>query len=153
MPRHAIRLSVALATFLVGLTSSSVVNSLWPRPAGDAEGEVLTVEREYVRAHVERDVAALDRVLADDFSSFRGRVRKEHRLAMLANPHFRVASLRTEDVEVSVSGDEARVSGTAAMKGSLGGRDFETPRYSFTRRLEKRDGGWRIVHMRFRPNW
>ena len=153
MQRYALRLSAALVAFLVGTASSSLFNALRPAALGSAEREVLGVEREYIRAHLERDVAALERLLADDFSSFRGRVRKEHRLAMLANPYFRVASLTTRDVEVTVSGDEARVSGTATLKGSLSGRDFETPNYKFTRRLEKRDGRWQITHMRFRPTW
>ena len=152
MQRHAIRLTVALATFLVGLTSSNVLNALRADTAS-AEREVLSVEREYVRAHLERDVAALERLLADDFSSFRGRVTKEHRLAMLANPYFEVVSLSTRDVEVSVSGDEARVSGKATFKGVLAGREFETPNYKYTRQLAKRDGRWQITHMRFRPTW
>ena len=152
MQRHAIRLTVALATFLVGLTSTSVLNALRTDTA-NAEREVLSVEREYVRAHLERDVPALERLLADDFTSFRGRVRKEHRLAMLANPYFEVVSLSTRDVEVEVSGDEARVSGKATLKGVLAGREFETPNYSYTRRLARRDGRWQITHMRFRPTW
>ena len=151
MQRYAVRLSVALAAFLVGTASSSLMSPFSPAPTGDVEREVLEVEREYVRAHLERDLAALDRLLAEDFSSFRGRVRKEHRLAMLANPYFRVASLSTKDVRVEVSGEEARVSGRALMKGSLSGREIETPNYDFTRRLAKRDGRWRITHMRFRP--
>ena len=153
MQRYAVRLSAALFAFLVGTASSSLISALRPASAGDLEREVLSVEREYVRAHLERDVAALERLLSDDFSSFRGRVRKEHRLAMLANPYFRVASLETRDVEVSVSGDEARVSGKATLKASLNGRDFETPNYKFTRRLSRRNGHWQITHMRFRPTW
>jgi Domain of unknown function (DUF4440) len=153
MQRYAVRLSAALVAFLVGTASSSLMNALRPASLGGVEREVLTVEREYIRAHLERDVPALERLLADDFSSFRGRVRKEHRLAMLANPYFRVVSLETRDVEVSVSGGEARVSGTATLKGSLNGRDFETPNYKFTRRLSRRNGRWQITNMRFRPTW
>ena len=152
MQRQAIRLTVAFATFLVGITSTSVLNA-FRADTDSAEREVLSVEREYVRAHLERDVAALERLLADDFTSFRGRVRKEHRLAMLANPYFEVVSLSTRDVEVSVSGDEARVSGKATLKGVLAGREFETPDYKYTRQLTKRDGRWQIKHMRFRPTW
>ncbi|HLL76077.1 MAG TPA: nuclear transport factor 2 family protein [Pyrinomonadaceae bacterium] len=153
MQRYAARLSAALVAFLVGTASSSLFNVFSPARVGSAEREVLEVEREYVRAHLERDVAALERLLSDDFSSFRGRVRKEHRLAMLANPYFKIDSLKTEGVEVSVSGDEARVSGRASMKGSLAGRDFETPDYKFTRRLAKRNGRWQITRMRFRLTW
>src|ERR687894_1877245 len=105
------------------------MTALPPASMSSAEREVQDVEREYVRAHLERDVAALERLLADDFSSFRGRVRKEHRLAMLANPYFEIVSLSTENVEVEVSGDEARVSGKATLKGVLAGREFETPNY------------------------
>jgi ketosteroid isomerase-like protein len=151
MQRYAARLSVAFFAFLVGTASSSLLNGFFP--ASGAEREVREVEREYVRAHLERDVAALERLLADDFTSFRGRVRKEHRLAVLANPYFRVVSLSTKDVQVSVSGDEARVSGRATLKGSLAGREFETPDYKFTRLLAKRDGRWQITHMHFRPTW
>ena len=151
MQRYALRLGVALFAFLVGTASSSLWNGFGP--ASGAEREVREVEREYVRAHLERDVATLERLLADDFSSFRGRVRKEHRLAMLANPYFKIVSLSTKGVEVSVSGDEARVRGTATLKGSLAGHEFETPDYKFMRRLAKRDGRWQITHMRFRPTW
>lgn len=153
MQRYAPRIGVALLAFLVGTASSSLFNFFSPAVAGDAEREVWAVEREYVRAHLERDVASLERLLADDFSSFRGRVRKEHRLAMIANPYFRVVSLETENVEVRVSGDEATVRGTATMKGSVAGRDFETPNYKFKRRLERRNGRWQITNMRFRPTW
>ena len=105
------------------------------------------------RAHTERDVAALDRVLADDFTSFSGKVRKEQRLALLANPYFVVTSLATDGVSVSVRGDEAWVSGTARLSGSFRGRDFTTPRYEFMRRYERRDGRWQIVSCDFSFAW
>jgi Domain of unknown function (DUF4440) len=152
MQRHAIRLSAALVTFLLGLASTGFVKTLLPAGSGP-EAEVLRVEREYVRAHLERDVAALDGVLAEDFSSFGGRVRKEHRLALLANPFFRVVSLKTRGVRVVASRSEATITGRAELKGSFRGREFDTPPYEYTRRLVKRDGRWQIVHMSFSPTW
>lgn len=154
MQQHAIRFAVALATFFAGVTAANLLSPLFKTAtAGPAEREVLSVEREYVRAHLERDLEALDRVLADDFSSFRGRVRKEHRMAMLANPLFKFVSLKTEDVRVGVEGDEAWVTGKARMKAESHGREFETPRYEYTRRLARRDGRWQIVHMKFSLSW
>ncbi len=152
---YAIRLSVALATFLFGITATNFLGALLPGTAsGDAaEREVSRVEQEYVRAHLERDVATLDQVLADDFSSFGGRVRKEHRMARLANPFFKVVSLSTGDVRVRVSGDEAWVTGKARMKGASRGREFASPPYEYTRRLLKREGRWQIVHMKFSLSW
>ena len=151
---YAIRLSAALATFLFGISATNFLGPLMPAASGGAaEREVMRVEREYVRAHLERDVAALDQVLAEDFSSFGGRVRKEHRMAMLANPFFKVASLATRDVRVRVDGTEAWVTGKARMKGATRGREFESPPYEYTRRLVKREGRWQIVHMKFSLSW
>lgn len=150
------RLAVALATFFLGVASADLSARLWPGGAQDLSSEeqaVLAVEREYLRAHTERDVEALDRVLAEDFTSFGGRVRKEHRLALLANPYFKVTSLETEGVSVSVKGGHARVSGRARMSSRFRGRDFTTPEYDYTRRLEKRGGRWQIVSCEFSFGW
>src|SRR5947209_9670055 len=76
----ATRLPVALVTFFVGIATAGMGARLWPGPNaahGADERAVLEVEREYIRAHKERDVAALERVLAADFTSFGGTWRKE----------------------------------------------------------------------------
>jgi ketosteroid isomerase-like protein len=150
------RLPVALVTFFIGVATANLGARLWPGATAAHSGDeraVLEVEREYIRAHTERDVAALDRVLADDFTSFGGRVGKEQRLALLASPLFTVTSLETDDVSVGVSGDEAWVAGRARMSGSFRGRDFTTPQYRFTRRYERRGGRWQIVSCAFSFDW
>jgi ketosteroid isomerase-like protein len=149
------RLPVALITFIIGVTVSNLAAYFWPGAASHTADEraVLAVEREYVRANTERDVAALEHVLADDFTSFGGRVRKEHRLAFLANPFFVVRDLATENVSVSIRGDVAWVSGKARMSGSFRGRNFTTPPYEFTRRYERREGRWQIVSCDFSFSW
>ena len=151
MKHHLTRCGAALLTFLLGVTLANTF-AFRTSDAGD-EQAVLAVEREYVRAHLERDVEALDRVLADDFTSFGGRVNKDRRLALLANPFFTVVSLRTEDVEVEVGGDGARVAGRAKMKSSFHGREVTTPWYGFTRRYERREGRWQIVSCHFSLSW
>jgi len=148
----ATRLPAALITFVVGIASANLVGYVWASGTPD-ERAVLAVEREYVRAHVERDVAALERALADDFTMFRGKVTKEHRLALLASPFYVVTSLKTRDVRVVVSGSEAHVTGTASISGSFRKREFSTPSYGFTRRYEKRDGRWQIVSCEFGLPW
>lgn len=155
MRQIATRLPLAIITFVIGVTTANFAAYLWPSADLRAADEraVLAVEREYIRAHTERDVLALDRVLADDFSSFGGRVRKQHRLALLASPFYVITSLATDDVKVSVQDKEAWVSGKARMSGSFRGREFTTPRYEFTRRLEKRQGQWLIVSCTFSYAW
>src|SRR5215208_1011596 len=104
MRYYATRIPAVLITFVLGLASANL--GAYVGLGSSDERDVLAVEREYVRAHVERDVAALDRVLADDFSMFGGRITKEHRLALISNPFFAVTSLKTEGVEVVVNGRE-----------------------------------------------
>ena len=151
MRYYATRVPAALITFVLGVASSNLVGYVWS--GSSEERDVLAVEREYVRAHVERDVAALERVLAEDFSMFGGRVKKEHRLALISNPLFAVTSLETDDVQVVVDGREAFVTGTARLSGSFRGREFNTPRYGYTRHLEKRGGRWQIVSCAFTVPW
>ena len=151
MRYYATRIPAALITFLVGVASANLLGYVW---AGSSdESAVLAVEREYVRAHLERDVKALDRVLADDFSMFGGRITKQHRLALISNPLFAVTSLKTEGVQVVVNGSEAFVTGTARLSGSFRGREFNTPRYGYTRHLVKRGGRWQIVSCEFTLPW
>ena len=152
MKYFAKRLPAALITFVVGIVSANLVGHVWTAGAPD-ERAVLAVEREYVRAHVERDVAALDRVLADDFTMFSGKVTKEQRLAWLANPLLTITALKTDGVNVVVSGREALVTGTAKLSFSLRGRDVTTPRYGYTRRYVKRGGRWQLVSCEFGLPW
>ena len=151
MRYYATRIPAALITFVLGVASANLVGYVW---AGSSEERaVRAVEREYVRAHVERDVAALDRVLADDFTMFRGTVTKEQRLAWLSNPFVRITALDTDDVQVVVDGGHAIVTGTARLSGRFRRREFTTPRYGYTRHLEKRGGRWQIVSVAFTVPW
>ncbi len=151
MRYYATRIPAALITFVLGIASSNLVGYVWS--GSSDERDVLAVEREYVCAHVERDVAALDRVLAEDFAMFGGRVKKEHRLALISNPLFTITSLKTSDVQVVVSEGHALVTGTARLSGSFRGREFTTPRYGYTRHLVKRSGRWQIVSCEFTVPW
>ncbi len=152
MKYFATRLPAVLITFFVGIAAANLGAYIWTGSTS-AESAVLAVEREYIRAHVERDVAALERVLADDFSMIGGKVTKEHRLALVSNPFFVVTSLKTDDVNVIVSGRDAWVTGTAKMSGRFRKREFSTPRYGFTRHYVKRGGRWQIVTCEFNLPW
>ncbi|HEV2864026.1 MAG TPA: nuclear transport factor 2 family protein [Pyrinomonadaceae bacterium] len=151
MKYHAARLPVAMLTFLLGVTAAGT----WRDTGADGRDEraVLAVEREYARAHIEADVAALERILADDFTSFGGRINKGHRLALLSNPVFKFKALKTDGVEVIVSGKDAHVVGREKMTTSIRGREFTTPWYEFTRRYERRGGRWLIVACDYSFSW
>lgn len=153
MKYYAVRLVVALSTFIIGLTSASLLGpfNYEAAPNGSAEQEVLQVERQYVRANLQRDTAALDDILAYEFTitAYGHRIStKEQRLALLRNPDFIFESLKTDDLQVKVSGDSATVTGAAVLVARNHGEEFTTPVYRFTRAYEKRDGRWQIVSVR-----
>jgi ketosteroid isomerase-like protein len=150
MQRQALHIFVALVTFLIGMTAAGLrpAHHSDLRSPSRAEQEVLSVEREYLDAHVEHDVATLDRILADDFTFLHGGryvTTKAQRLALMENPDFSFLSIDTDDVDVSVNGDQAIVTGEAVVRGRYQEREFVSPPYSYLRVYEKRQGRWQIV--------
>lgn len=160
MQRNIIYLFVSIATFLTG----TIITAPWraadravapPASYTVAEQEMLSVERRYLDAHVERDVAALDSILADDFiiANSRGPVSdKASRLALVEDSDFTFVSIDTFDVDAHVNGDEGVVTGRATVTGRYQDREFQSPPYRFIRRYEKRQGRWQIVSVQFAPN-
>lgn len=141
-------LLVSLATFIIGITTAMPWTASRTTSESQDKQEILRIEQQYLDAHVRRDTAALDRILAEDFtfSYFRGRVAdKAVRLALLESSDFTFQSIDTRNVEVGVNGDTAHVMGEAVVHGSYLGKDFVTAPYSYLRTYERRDGRWQIV--------
>lgn len=155
MWRNIIYLFVSLATFLIGVAVASPWSTEQPRTAAayiSTEQELLSVERRYLDAHIQRDVAALDSVLADDFVVMHrfGRIGdKAERLALVDNPDFTFLAVDTADVDVFLNGDEGMVTGRAVVRGRYADREFLSPPYRYARRYEKRQGNWQIVSVQF----
>ena len=154
--RFGFRFAVALVTFLCGVTASKVLPPYHFNAGTDiqAEQEVLSVEREYIAAHVERDTATLDRLLADDFTFSRpyGRISdKAQRLALVSDPEFAFTDIETEHTSVAVDGDRGYISGRARVHERYNGdvnAEFVSPWYAYTRTFERRDGRWQMVSVR-----
>jgi ketosteroid isomerase-like protein len=153
MQHYIFRLAIAFSTFLVGLLFASVLNPFLPgRVATDvAQQEILQTEREYIQAHIDRDVTTLDSILADEFviaTKHRQLTDKAQRLTLLGNMDFAFEAINTDDVEVEVRGQKAVVSGEASVQAHYGERSFTSRPYRFTRVYEKRDGRWQILAVR-----
>ena len=155
MKYTAIRLAVSLLTFIIG--TAATLLSPWRGTAPSsaaAEQEVLRVERQYIQANLEGDIAALDEILADDFSirTRWGRVTdKPSRLTLLADPYFAFEVIRTDNVRATVTGDTAVVTGNVFIRSSYGHDRSGGASYTYSREYEKRDGRWRIVTVYLRP--
>ena len=151
MQRIFINLFVSVATFVIGVTAASPWTAFRTTFDSQDKQEILRVERQYLDAHIKRDAAALDRVLADDFYfsyQYGGAASKTTRLALLENPDFTFESIDTRNVEVTVRGDRAYVFGEAVVRGNYRGRDFVTAPYSYMRTFERRGGAWQILSVR-----
>ena len=162
MQRNIIYLFVSIATFLIGTIISapwSATNRTAAPPAAhsytSAEQELLSIERRYLDAHIERDAAALDSILADDFviENARNRVSdKASRLALVEDSDFTFVNIETSDVDAHVNGDEGIVTGRAIVTGRYEDHEFKSPPYRYMRRYEKRQGRWQIVSVHFSPS-
>ncbi len=155
MKQAAIRLSVAVVTFVTGLALAAVVNPFRGHAVSNAadEQEILRVEREYIQANLDADTDALREILADEFSirTRWGRVtNKSERLDLLEDPDFAFDAIRTDNVRVEVTGDTAAVTGDAYIRSHKGVRSSGSS-YRYSREYEKKDGRWQIVTVYVRP--
>lgn len=159
MLRHAIRLSVSVATFIFGLALSAVP-SLFASgaiPANALERQVIDANQEYLEAYTRRDVDALDQLLAEEFTvkGRHGRYdSKSRRLASVADSDLEYITVESVSENVTADDTEGSVSGHAVVRGVYAGREFSSPPYRFTRRFVMREGRWQLTTVEvYRVGW
>lgn len=115
----------------------------------NVEQELLKLEREWLDAYEKRDVAAMERIVADDFTiTFDGghMSTKAQTIADLKRPRPVDPTLKfsTEDVKVRVYGDTAILSGRVIEKRQRNNREVVSQsRYTDT--YVRRNGRWQVV--------
>ena len=111
------------------------------------EMEVLKINEEFDRAIVSRDVAAYERIFADDFifTSFDGAVpNKKQEIAKVRTGSLQFEYGKSDDVRVKVYGKAAVVTGRFKAKGISNGKDFSfVERYTAV--FVKRGSQWQMV--------
>ena len=146
-------LVVAFLSTLRRPSSVAPAPSARPTPASSAaahtheEEIVLRVQREWMEATRDNDVAALERILADDYTytDSRGRVSNKAdslRYARAARNHMK--AFYTSDEKARVYGDVAIVTGRMRVEGVAGGEPYDAE-VRFTDILARVDGQWRAV--------
>lgn len=113
------RAALSLALFLLLLPSFAA--------ADDARQEVLAADARRFAAMVQGDLAALDRLLADDltYTHSTGQLEtKAQFLESLRSGTLRYLSAKPSDQAVRLYGDMAVVTGRAEMKASSQGQDL-----------------------------
>ena len=116
-------------------------------PRGRVEQTIARVEREWTDAIARKDVATIDRIVADDFVATQSngqRLTKAAHIAEVKGGIYDVSSVRLDDVGVRVLGDVAIVTYTQVEKSRYQGRD-NSGRYLYTDVFAKRRAGWQVV--------
>ncbi len=151
MQRLALRLAMALLTFIIGVTTSLLwpVENLDEAPDSEVGQAVLKMERELKQAYPRRDRAVFDRILADDYTYNGNRaITKAVRMAEVLSPDITYESVMTDDVELHVYRDMAVVSGLVIAKGRYAWGGEFSPQFRFTHVYEKRRGWLQLVSTR-----
>jgi len=111
------------------------------------EDEIRRVESEWGDAFEQRDFAALDRIMADEYilTDPLGNVRgKAESLAALKTNEVLFESTKSDNVHVRINGDTALVTGRSTFRGRYRGWSM-AGRYQYTDILVKRGDSWQAV--------
>ena len=112
-----------------------------------AEDEIKNLEEARNQAVLHGDVAALDRMTADNYTfiTLRGELRtKSDILQGFRSGSFHYESRQISDLKVRVYGNTAVVTGRSTQKGMENGKDYSGD-YRFTRVYVKQNGRWLTV--------
>jgi ketosteroid isomerase-like protein len=115
--------------------------------AVSAEEEVKQIEIEWGYAFERRDMAVLDRLMADEYilTDPLGNVRsKAESLAAIEKTDVFFESTRSDNVNVRINGDTAVVTGRSTFRGRYKGWSM-AGQYQYTDVLVKRRGSWKAV--------
>ena len=113
----------------------------------DAKQEVMEVMRRYEEAYGQNNVAALDRILAEDFVFTSSRsivVTKAQELSDIRSGEMKTESAGIDELQVRGRGTAAVVTGRATLKGVWHGQDF-SGQYRVTATWIKEAGHWRLL--------
>ena len=111
------------------------------------EAEVRRTEFDWGQAYERKDLAALDRVMADEYilTDPLGNVRnKAETLAAIKTNEVNFESTESDDVNVRINGDTAVVTGRSTFRGRYKGWSM-SGQYQYTDVLVKRRGTWQAV--------
>jgi ketosteroid isomerase-like protein len=112
-----------------------------------AEQEIRDRLDEWIKAIMQQDKAALNRLAADEhiYTGFDGSTfTKAANIESLTNPMFHIGTIETEDVKVQTHGDAAVITGRANLKMTAESGSSESAT-RFTQTWIRRNGVWQLA--------
>lgn len=131
----------------IGRTASAMAAAESSLRAGWCEEEVRQFECAWGEAYIRRDTAALEQLLADDYTftdPLGGVTDKRQNLDYISSGAFRIQDTQSRDVRVRIYGETAVVTALSIFKASYKGVRVQG-RYQYTDVLVRRQGRWYAV--------
>jgi len=119
-----------------------------PQANGGVEQVILRLENEGREATLKNDIAANDRLLADNWLNVNpdGSITTKAKLMeLLKDGSFKINSIENDEVMVRVFGDTAVVNGRSTTKRAGQGGEVLTRQVRFTRVYARNKGRWQVV--------
>jgi ketosteroid isomerase-like protein len=144
MNRFAGVMKLVAAIGLLGLT---ILMPGWAQSTGEIEQELLALQDQWASARVKGDVAFLETFYAKELrinTASGSVVERDADIALFASRAIKPEYIRDGDMNVSVYGDAAVVTGIENLKGTRKGV-FGEMSLRFTNVFVRRDGRWQLV--------
>ncbi len=140
------RLASILAIITISTSAFALTtNTITPK---NAEQAIREIEGRYRDAVMRQDVAAVGRILADDFiaTSSRGEIRDKAKELddIKPSPDFKMEAFNLDDLSVRIFGDAAVVTGRCTLQVAFKGKSG-TSVFRYTRVYVKRNGQWQVA--------
>ena len=126
---------------------STPVMSAVASSTDDVEGTITHLERDWAAAIVNKDLAALDRLLADDFNGTSPTAHtfpKTTAIEDLKSGKYAVYTMELDEISVNIYGDAAVSFTSQEEKSTYAGKNT-SGHYHFTDVWIKKDGRWQVV--------
>ena len=138
---------VACVLAVCSLSAFGQAKSEAPKTGASVEQVLMQMERDWSKAGLNKDAAALDRIVADDWTAidFQGKTEtKAQSLADLKSGSSSVQSIELGEMKVRVFGNTAVVTGSDTEKSTYKGKD-SSGKYVWMDVFVNRNGKWQAV--------
>ncbi len=113
----------------------------------EAERELRTANEEYDAAIMRADVAALERIFAEEFIYTNPQcevLNKQQQIAVLSSGDLKLEDAKSDDVRVRIYGETAVMTGHFTARASRDGKPMKIDE-RYTAVWVRRDGRWQLV--------
>ena len=141
------QMMVACVLAVCSLSAFGQAKPAAPKTGASVEQVVMQMERDWTKAGLDKDAAALDRIVADDWTAidFQGKAEtKAQALADLKSGSSTLQTVELGEMKVRVFGNTAVVTGSDTEKSTYKGKD-SSGKYVWMDVFVNRNGHWQAV--------